>query len=56
MRRDPFHDFDQSVERAQRSISAKFWLIGLVQLVWALGCLALLGGFLWLMGRMAGAW
>ena len=51
-----FDDFDRQFERTQRSIASRFWLIGAIQLVWALGCLAILGGFLWLIGHLAGAW
>lgn len=51
-----FDDFDRHFERTQRSISSRFWLIGAIQLVLVLGWLAILGGSLWLIGHMAGAW
>lgn len=57
MRRNAYDDnFDRHFASTRRTVGLGMAVVLFIQLLWAVGCLAILGGFLWFMGRLVGAW
>lgn len=49
-------DFDRHFDSVGRQVSIQLWIASITRLVWAVGCIGVVGGFLWLIGLLAGAW
>ena len=59
MPRDNFDDFelfDQQFNKTRRSIGRGMAVVLLIQAIWAVGCIGILGGLLWFVGRLAQVW
>lgn len=56
MSRNDFDVFDRHFASTRRTVGFGMAVVLFIQLLWAIGCLAILGGFLWFMGRLGGAW
>lgn len=57
MRRNDFDDnFDRHFASTRRTVGAGMAFVFAMQLIMGLGSLAILGTFLWFMGRLAQVW
>ena len=49
-------DFYKHFEQTQRRVDTHLLFASVTRLVWAFGCIGILGSFLWLIGRLAQVW